>query len=128
MFRFDQGEEVLAELIHFCEKNQIHAGWLSGIGASAEVAIGFYNPDTKTYEDRTLTEPLEVVSLGGNVASMNGHLMVHAHGSFGNQNYEVVGGHVHRLVVGPAFELLFTRIAGKLKRTPDLDTRLNLLG
>jgi predicted DNA-binding protein with PD1-like motif len=58
---------------------------------------------------------------------MNGHLTVHAHGAVADQNYWMSGGHVKRIVVGPTCEMYFTRIAGVLKRTPDLGTRLNLL-
>lgn len=127
VLRFDAKEEVLEELKNFCEKKQFHAGWFSAIGSASEVTIAFYNPRTKSFEERTMTEPLEIVSLTGNVSSLNGHIALHAHGSFADYGHRTWGGHASRVVVSATCELLLTPLAGTLKRTPDLDTRLNLL-
>ena len=127
VLRFDAKEEVLEELKNFCEKKQFSAAWFSAIGAASEVTIAFWNPRTKAYEERTMTEPLEIVSLTGNVSSLNGHIALHAHGSFADYGHRTWGGHASRVVVSATCELLLTPLAGTLKRSPDLDTRLNLL-
>ncbi len=127
VLRFDAKEEVLGELKGFCEKKQITAAWFSGIGAASEVTIAFWNPKTKTYEERTMTESLEIVSLTGNVSSLNGHIAVHAHGAFADYGHRTWGGHATRVVVSATCELVLKPLTGTLKRAPDLDTRLNLL-
>jgi hypothetical protein len=127
VLRFDANEEVLEELRQFCQKKQCSAAWFSAIGAASEVTIAFWNPRTKVHEERTMTEPLEIVSLTGNVSSLNGHTAIHAHGSFADYGHRTWGGHANRVVVSATCEMVLFPITGTLKRTPDLDTRLNLL-
>jgi uncharacterized protein len=127
VFRMDNGDDILAELTQFCHKNQIEAGWFSGFGSASDVTLEFYNPHTRVHEEKTITAQLEVLSLSGNVSMMNGHLAVSAHGAVADQNYWMSGGRIRRLIAHPSAEIFFTRIAGTLRRTPDLKTRLNKL-
>lgn len=126
VFRFARGDEVLGELKDFCIKNQIEAAWFSGVGLCDTLTIAFYDLETKKYIEKHSIEPLEIASLTGNVGTMNGATTVHAHGVFSNKSHHTIGGHVKKLVVSANAEVLMTRLAGTLKRVPDLDTRLNL--
>ncbi len=63
---------------------------VSGIGACDDVVLKFFNLTTKQYEEKHITEPLELTSLLGNISRLdNGHF-AHLHATFGTQSYETL--------------------------------------
>jgi len=121
------GEEIIGELREFCRENKIEAGKFFAIGAAKEVRIGWYDVDTKEYTWKEYKEKLEVVSLLGNIAWKENEVIAHAHGSFSNRQMEMMGGHVAKLVVGGACEVMLTKFAGHIKKAYDEQTGLNLM-
>ena len=127
LLRFDQGEEVTEKLKHFCQDNRISSGSFYALGACGELILSYYNLETKTYEDTTLTEDLEIASMVGNVAMMNNEILIHTHGVFGRQDLSTVGGHIKKIVVSATCEVTLTTFEKELTRTYDEKTGLNLL-
>lgn len=125
--RFDRGEEVVSGLAKFAQAERIDAAHFTAIGAAGEVVLSYYNLETKTYEDHTLTEDLEITGITGNVASMAGAVIVHAHGTCSRRDLSVVGGHIKKLVVSATCEAHITSFRGQLTRRYDERTGLNLL-
>lgn len=127
ILRFDPGEEAIAGLISYCEENQIKAAWLSMLGASSKITLSYYNLTSKKYEDRVVEENLEVLAITGNIATLNHKIIVHAHGSFSNQQFECIGGHIKSLTVSATLEVNITVLPGEIMRKPDAFTGLNLM-
>lgn len=125
--RFDRGEEVVSGLVKFAQAGGIDAAHFTAIGASGELVLSYYNLEAKIYEDRTLTEDLEITGITGNVASMNSEVIIHTHGTFSRNDLSVVGGHVKKLVVSATCEVHITSLHGQLTRGYDENTGLNLL-
>lgn len=125
--RFNQGEEVVSGLVGFARAARIDAAHFTAIGACGEVLLSYYNLDLKQYEDRTLQEGLEITGIVGNIACMENKLIVHAHGTFGRNDFSVVGGHIKKLVVSATCEVHVTSFVGKIERAYDKQTGLNLL-
>lgn len=127
VLRFDGGDEVMGGLAAFCKERGINASQFSVIGVVKEVVLAFYNLQTKSYEDHEIREDVEVSPVQGNIAVMDGELVVHAHGSFANRNLEVKAGHVKKLIVSTVCEVVLTAFDGEMKRGYDDATGLNIL-
>lgn len=127
VLRFDKGEEVFQELIGFAEKNQITAAVFWGIGTVSEADLGFYNPFLKQYRSKPVVENFEIISLTGNLATLNGKPTVHAHGSFGRTDFSVIGGHVFKLVTLATCEIFLIKLTGEIRRKNHPDFQLNLM-
>ncbi|HEX9722310.1 MAG TPA: PPC domain-containing DNA-binding protein [Candidatus Paceibacterota bacterium] len=125
------GEEVIGELQEFCKENKIEAGSFFAIGAAKELKFGWYDVDAKEYTWQNFNEKLEIVSLLGNIAvrqlAEGDEVIVHAHGSFSNRHMQMVGGHVAKLVVGGACEIVLEKLDGHIEKSYDEETGLNLM-
>ena len=126
VLRFDPGEEVIAGLITFCEEKKIRAASFTAIGLSSEVMLSYYRMEAKKFEDHKLTKELEIVGMNGNVSVCDEKTIVHAHGTFSDENLQVVGGHIKRIRVSLTCEVSLHLIDGEIKRTfdPIANTRL----
>ena len=127
VLRADVLEEIIVELGEFCKERKIEAGKFFAIGAAKEVKLGWYDVDAKEYTWKEYKEKLEIVSLLGNIAWKGEEVIVHAHGSFSNQQMQVVGGHVAKLVVGAACEIVLEKFDGHIEKAHDPQTGLNLM-
>jgi predicted DNA-binding protein with PD1-like motif len=122
-----RGEEVVGALNTFANEQKLKTAWVSGIGGASKVTLGFYNLENKEYQWRTFEEPLEIVGVQGNLSIVGGQPFWHLHGTFSNQNYEALGGHVKGLVVGLTCELFISPTPIGLTRKHDNETGLKLL-
>jgi len=127
IIRLLQNNEFIHEIISYCQSNDINAGFFSAIGAAKSVTVSFYNLNTKKYQDKTFDEDVEIVTVTGNIATFQGQIRIHAHGSFSRNDYSVFGGHVQNLVVSATCEIHLTKLDGRIKRELDEKTGLFLL-
>ena len=72
-------EEIVNALNLFCEERKIKSGSITGLGAINEVTLRFFNPETKTFVDKTFREQMEISNLTGNISTMNGKPYLHVH-------------------------------------------------
>ena len=121
------GEDVMVELKIFCQDQEIEAASFFAIGAAKEIQIAWYNIHKKEDVKRDIQQELEIVSLLGNVAIEGKETLVHAHGSFSDKNMQIMAGHVNKLVVGAACEIVLTKLEGKIEKTYDDETGLKLM-
>jgi predicted DNA-binding protein with PD1-like motif len=125
---FERGESAMARLAEFLKEEGITAGHITGLGAASEVEIAYYNLDTKQYERKVVTENLEIVNLTGNVGvKEHDELVVHIHGTFGRNDFSVMGGHVFEIKVSGACEIHIVSFPGKIHRAYDGHTGLTLM-
>jgi predicted DNA-binding protein with PD1-like motif len=123
----EKGEELLDCLNEMAVSHDLKGAWLNGLGGAAEVTIGFRDPIAKKYDWQDYNEPLEILSLQGNLAWVDGQPFWHIHGVFSGSNNQAIGGHVKRLLVGLTCELLITAMPASLTRVVDDETGLKLL-
>lgn len=124
---FKRGEEVTSGLREFLKARNIRAGHFSGLGAAESLEIAFYSLLTKEYERKAANYDVEILSLLGNVAMMDGEPIIHMHGVFGKRDYSAFGGHVFKIIVSGSCEIHLTALDGFMKREPDESTGLNVL-
>lgn len=127
ILRFDAGEDVIKEIAKFCSEESIDGASFYAIGAAKQVTLSYYNLSTKTYQDKTFSEELEITGVLGNVATMEGNIVVHAHGTLGKDTYQIIGGHVKELIVSATCEVTLTKLEGVIEREYDDVTGLNLM-
>lgn len=119
--------DFLETLTFFCEQSQIHAAYITAIGACGELTLAWYNLETKSYEDHEYAEDMEIASIIGNAALVDGKVFIHAHGTFGKRDMSVVGGHIRKLVISAACEVRLEVFEGDMQRKHDEFTGLNLI-
>lgn len=123
----NRGEELMARLIEHANEKGLNSAWLSGLGGSGKVTLGFYDSEAKTYEWKEYVEPMEILNLTGNLSWVEGGPFWHIHGMFSGRDLQTVGGHVKELVVGLTCEVLITPLETPLTREFDDETGLKLL-
>lgn len=126
--RFDKGDCLYDEMQRFMKEANIDGAWISGIGATTECELGFYNLNTKQYQWKVFTGDREIVSLQGNLAKNEaGEMMFHLHGTFSDEKYQAIGGHVKDLWVGGTLEMFVHRSYQPLARKTDQGVGLQTL-
>ena len=126
--RLERGEELISTLTNLVEDDNIPTCWISGLGASSKVELGFYDIDRHEYHWQTFDEPMEILSLSGNISWLEGKPNLHIHGSLSKKDYSSVGGHVKSLVVNGTCEIFLHKWdSDKLNRKADSEVGLNLL-
>jgi predicted DNA-binding protein with PD1-like motif len=120
----NKGDELIKGLTFVLKENKIASGIISGIGAVSQARIGYFNAQTKKYEDITLKESLEILSINGNVSMKDGEIFAHLHVVFSGKDSKAFGGHLFDAVVY-VFEFNVLPLEGKpYVRKYDDDTGL----
>jgi uncharacterized protein len=124
---FDVGEQALETLNTYLIQYNITGAMFEAIGGFSQVRLEYFNVQTKQYEPRDFDEQVEVISLIGNVALVDGKPFVHAHVSVGTRDYQARAGHLGEATVQPTLELFLTQMNGELIRQRSSITGLEAL-
>lgn len=126
VIRINPGQPLVASLKNFCTGKKIHFATISGIGSLQSVTLGFFNPKTKEYQQKTFKEPLEMASLTGNITTKDGEVIIHPHTVVAGDNYKALAGHMVEAEVSLTAEIIIEPIKGTLVKSFDTQTGLNL--
>ncbi len=89
-----------------------------GVGMLREVVLGFW--DGKGYREKTIPEPVELLSLQGNIGEGPEGMVVHLHVVVGKEGGEAWGGHLLSAAVHNTAEVLVVGVPGvRLRRRPE---------
>jgi hypothetical protein len=125
LVRLDRGEEVISCLRQFTDAYRIGFGVLRATGALERVTLGHYDPETSSYRRQELTEPVEVLTLSGDVAKgEDGAPSVHAHIAVARSDYSTRGGRLLEATVGPVLEVIVETAPGTVRRRHDTESGL----
>jgi len=127
LLRFDAGEEFIAALKTFCEKERIRGATFSALGAANSVTLFWYSHSEKSYEERVLREDLEIVNITGNVAMKDAAVIMHAHGVFSGRDFSAMSGHVKSAVISVTCEVSLDVFGNSVSRAHNAAFNLNLL-
>jgi predicted DNA-binding protein with PD1-like motif len=122
--RLDGGEKILETLKALCERDAIGGGFFNGLGAVDEAEIGHFDPASNDYTWIRLSGPYEIVSLYGNITTVDGKPFIHAHIALGDNTFAVRGGHLKEAEVSVTCEITLTRFRDDIGRTKDAATGL----
>ena len=123
---FAKGDEVLSGLTEFAARENLAAGYFTAIGALRSARFGWFDRARKAYRDISIKEQVELISLIGNVALVNGTPQIHAHGAVGFRDGQMRGGHLLEAIAWPTLELFFTACPTTLIKEHDDETDLSL--
>jgi predicted DNA-binding protein with PD1-like motif len=124
---FETGDEVASELERFAREQSLSAARVSGIGALRDVTLGYFNWETKEYDENRFDEQVEIVSLLGDVATKDGEPALHAHLAVGRADGTALGGHLVEAHVRPTLELVVVESPAHLRKRFDPETGLALI-
>lgn len=127
VLRLEKGEEVIETIKKLCEKEDIKAGLISGLGATNHVVVGLFKADEKKYYSNTFEEDFEISNLTGNISRMNGEVYLHIHGTFANIEGKCIGGHLNKAVISATSEIIITKINADIERKFNKEIGLNLI-
>lgn len=108
LYCLKRGSKLPEELLAIAAEDGIKTAALAGVGGVEELTLGYYNRESKKYEEKRFDGFMEVTSLLGNVTTKDEAPFVHIHGNFGRRDYGVVGGHVVSAKVFPLLEVTVT--------------------
>jgi uncharacterized protein len=127
VIRLEKGEDILLSLRRFAAENRIGAGVFEGIGSLNTAKLGHYDFRTKDYKFEVFSEDLEILSLSGNIATMDKAPLPHAHVTLGKRDFSVIGGHLDEGSLANMVEIGLSSMPGKLVKSRDDEVGLNLL-
>ena len=125
--RLNKGAEIISAIKDFCSSNNVKVGTIQGIGAINSVTFGFFNPETKQYNEKVFEGPREITSLIGNISTQNGETYLHLHMTASGEDYNTIGGHLINATISLTGEIFITPINGTIEREFCEKTGLNLL-
>jgi|SRR5581483_1248473 predicted DNA-binding protein with PD1-like motif len=123
----EPGDEVVTCLLEFAVENRLTGSHFTAIGALSEVTLGYFNLQKKDYKNIPIKEQVEVLSLVGNIALVNGRPRVHAHIVVGKSDGTAHGGHLVEARVRPTLEVIIDESPEHLRRIFDPEVGLALI-
>lgn len=124
----DTGDEVMACLQTFAERERISAAQVTAIGALSRGTLGFFEWERKDYREIPVEEQVEVVSLNGDIGlDAEGKPALHLHTVLGRSDGSTVGGHLMKAHVRPTLEVIVIESPAHLHRCHDAETGLALI-
>lgn len=127
LLRVEAGERLPGALTGFCAEKGIPAATCEGLGALADVELGFYDVRKRTYDRTTLDGSWELLSLFADVAEWNGELFAHTHVVLGGPDFVCRGGHLFDGTVSVTAELRVWTIDRPLRRRMHPEFALHFL-
>ena len=124
--RLDPDQKIIGSMKNFCQQHKIRAGMISGLGAVKSATIGFFEPTSKQYQQKTFEGAYEITSLIGNISTLNQEVYLHAHANFAGADYQVFGGHLAAAVVSATAEIRIQKDEGQIKRIFNQQIGLNI--
>lgn len=129
--RLLRGEDVLPAIAAFCAEKGVASASFRAIGAVEQSQIGFYDLPSKKYGQKDYVGAMEVASMTGNVALVDGKPFVHCHAVLsgiepGTEN-QTIGGHVFEATVAVTLEVHLVAFNENITREMDDEIGLKLL-
>jgi hypothetical protein len=122
------GDEAMACLQEFVRTNKISAAQFTGIGAFADVTLGYFDWNERDYVGNPVHEQVEVASMIGDVAlSPAGEPTLHIHVVLGKRDGTAVVGHLQKAHVRPTLEVILNESPAHLQKVHDSESGLALI-
>lgn len=127
LLRLVAGEKLPDAVAGFCERMGIQAATCEGLGALADVTLGYFDLERKTYDRTHLPGSWELLSLFCDVAEWEGKLFAHTHVVLSGPDFVARGGHLFEGTVSVTAELRLWTIDRSIRRRHDAVFDLHFL-
>jgi uncharacterized protein len=122
-----KGDEVMSGLTDFARQNKVASASFTAIGAFSNATVAWFDDSKKEFKLNPINEQVELTSMIGNIALVEGQPAVHTHMSVASSDGTVRGGHVTSAFVFPTVELFMTVYPTALRKERDAATGLMLI-
>ncbi len=92
--RLKKDEDLYYGVMNIIKKEHIMDGFITGIGSVRQASLAFFDQKNGSYINTHITEPMEIISLTGNISLKNLSPFAHIHIQLAKQNFVVIGGHL----------------------------------
>ncbi len=124
--QFEKGDEPISLLEKLAEERGFSFTF-SMIGGCLDVELAYYDIDTQKYASKIHSaRNIEIITITGNAAWVDGKVWVHAHGVFGDDDHNTFGGHVNKLTISATGETALEWLPEKLEKKADPVSGLKL--
>lgn len=127
ILRIDKGENIVSSIKNFCKDNNIKLGSISAIGAATNIKIGYFDLNTKVYNETVFDGKYEITSLLGNLTTKDNEPYLHLHINFSGEDCVTYGGHFVEGTVTAVCEIILTQLDGQITRYLDEVSGLNVM-
>ena len=121
------GDEAVQALTSFATEYRVKATQFTAIGAFSRVVVAYFDWTTKEYQNISIDEQVEVLSLVGDISLDGDAPKVHGHVVLGKADATAHGGHLIEGHVRPTLEVVLTEAPRHLHRRFDRASGLNLI-
>src|SRR5215210_2221786 len=124
----DVGDEIIESLKRLAAAERIGEASLTGLGAIRDAILGYLDIDQKQYLKREFgPNSMELVSLVGNLALLDGEPVAHCHAVIGDREMRVYGGHLFQAVASVTVEIYLRIYEGEVARQFDPNSGANVV-
>ncbi|HTW49109.1 MAG TPA: PPC domain-containing DNA-binding protein [Acidobacteriaceae bacterium] len=124
---FRPGDEPYAGLTQFAEQHHIQSAHFTAIGGFSDARLAWFDLDKKMFRVIPVDQQVEVVSLVGDIALLDGKPQVHMHCVVAYPDGTTRGGHILGAHVSPLLEVFVTADPTPLIKKNDPARALNLI-
>ena len=122
------GDEAMACLKAFAEREKLGGAQVTAIGALSRAKLAYFDWETKKYQPIDVGEQVEVASMLGDIATgPDGKPSVHVHAVLGKRSGAAMAGHLEEAHVRPTLEIIVTESPAHLCKAKDNETGLALI-
>ena len=127
IIQFFPDEEVNNKLKEACRKHDIKtAVILSGIGQLKNAKLGYFKT-IGNYKLKKFDEPLEILSLTGNICKQKKDYILHLHAVLGDEEKNAIGGHFFEGNISVTGEIILLKTNLDFQRKTNKKTGLQTL-
>jgi hypothetical protein len=124
---FRAGDDPYAGLTEFAAKYHVHSAHFTAIGGFHDARLAWFDEQKKMFRVIPVDQQVEVASLIGDIAQLNGKPAVHMHCVVALPDGETRGGHILSAHVSPLLEIFVTADPVALQKRHDPATGLTLM-
>ena len=92
--QLEKGADLYNSITRIIQENNIRVGRVTGMGAVQRAKLAYYDQKEMKYSEIGLHEPMEIVSMYGNVSIKDGKPFAHVHVVLSDEKGNGKGGHL----------------------------------
>jgi predicted DNA-binding protein with PD1-like motif len=124
----ESGEEVMAQLKSFADREELKAAQLTAIGAFSDTVLGYFDWEQKQYRRNPVNEQVEVAAFIGDIAlTKDNERSLHVHLVLGRRDGSALAGHLIEAHVRPTLEVVLIEHPAHLRKRHDPESGLALI-
>ena len=132
---FERGDELMAEVKAFAERERLRTAEFTGIGAVASAKLAAFDVESREYVDIPDPGQTELAALNGRItlskdADPNNppqERQLHVHCVLSHEDGSTIAGHVFELVIRPTCEVFVSESTANVARVEDPDSGLPVI-